>query len=268
MAVSDLIAASIAALFFSQPVAAPAARPVVDAPCAPMLRLADVRRTDAQRRWAPIGCIDVGPRLSVTGMVSWATGYDPSMVVQHAGEQRSQIAVHVLPDVTDPDPISRTIRLVVVDLREKDAGLELDRTELGCLQRALYFEARGEGILGQAAVAHVALNRVNTRQSRGTICEVVREPGQFAPYLTGEPDDADLIQTDEEATRIAAETAAFVMAGYLPDPSRGGRYFYAPALVKAPPPWVKGMKETARIGGHRFFIEPEPSRLETKVARN
>ncbi|MBV8167121.1 MAG: cell wall hydrolase, partial [Alphaproteobacteria bacterium] len=223
MAVSDLIAASIAALFFSQAPAAPAARAVVDAPCAPLMRLAEIRRPDAQRLWAPIGCIEVAPRLSVTGLVSWATGYDPSMVVPNAGERREQIAVAGLPDVTDPDPISRIIRLVVVDLRGKDRGLELDRTELACLQRALYFEARGEGMLGQAAVAHVALNRVNSRPSRTTICEVVTEPGQFAPYLNGEPDEADLIQTDEEATRIAAETAAYVMAGYVPDPSRGGR---------------------------------------------
>jgi len=124
-------------------------------------------------------------------------------------------------------------------------------------------------MLGQAAVAHVALNRLGTRPNRTTICEVVREPGQFAPYLNGEPDESELVQTDEEATRIAAETAAYVMAGYLPDASRGGRYFYAPALVKSPPPWVKGMKETARIGGHRFFVEPENARpTETKVARN
>src|SRR3954470_18163382 len=143
MAVSDLIAASIAALFFSQPASTPAARPVVDLQCAPVLRLSDARRTDGARLWAPLGCADAAPRLSVTGMVSWATGIDPGTVVPNAGERREQVAVDGLPDVTDPDPISRTIRLVVVDLRRKDRGLELDRTELGCLQRALYFEARG-----------------------------------------------------------------------------------------------------------------------------
>src|SRR4051812_12518522 len=188
MAVSDLIAASIAALFFTQPSAAPAARPVVDAPCAPLPRLVDARRSDGARLWAPIGCADAAPRLSVTGLMSWATGYDPGTVIPNAGEQRTQVAVHDLPDVTDPDRISRIVRLIVVDLRGKDAGLELDRKELSCLQRALYFEARGEGMLGQAAVAHVALNRVNSRPTRTTICDVVTEAGQFAPYLNGEPD--------------------------------------------------------------------------------
>lgn len=274
MAGSDLIAATVAALFFAAPTTAPAraveARPV-DVQCAPpALRVvSSAARASAQRMWAPIGCGDAAsPRLSLSAMVGWVTGHDPGTVLPGVAEARTEVAIDALPDVTDPDPISRVIRLVVVDLRAQDPTLELDRQQLHCLQRALYFEARGEGMLGQAAVAHVALNRVGTRPNRTTICEVVREPGQFAPYLNGEPDDADLVQTDEEATRIATESAAFVMAGYLPDPSRGGRYFYAPALVKTQPAWAKGMKETARIGGHRFFIERESAPTETKLARN
>jgi spore germination cell wall hydrolase CwlJ-like protein len=161
------------------------------------------------------------------------------------------------------------VRLAADEFRERDPGVELDRKQLACLQRALYFEARGEGSLGQAAVAHVALNRVGTRPSRATICEVVREPGQFAPYLNGEPDEADLAQTDEDATRSAIETAAMVMAGYVPDPSRGGQYFYAPRILKTQPAWAKGLKETARIGGHRFFADPEAlAPAPTRLARN
>ena len=47
--------------------------------------------------------------------------------------------------------------------------------ELKCLSEALYFEARGEQIEGQIAVADVIINRKNSRQFPGTICGVVSE---------------------------------------------------------------------------------------------
>jgi Cell Wall Hydrolase len=205
------------------------------------------------------GCVDGAPTSSLDALVatlwSWLEGAGANLV--GAPPPRAMVWVTKLPDPADADPLQKMIREAVDDLRSKDPTVELDRKQLACLQRALYFEARGEGELGLAAVAHVALNRVGTRPARATVCDVVREPGQFAPYLNGEPDEADLAQTEEDASRLAIEIAAQVMAGFLPDPSRGGRYFYAPAILKVVPAWVKGMKETARIGGHRFFAEPE-----------
>ena len=47
--------------------------------------------------------------------------------------------------------------------------------ELKCLSEALYFEARGEQIEGQIAVADVIINRKNSSQFPGTICGVVSE---------------------------------------------------------------------------------------------
>jgi len=211
------------------------------------------------------GCIDAAPESSLGNLVatvqSWFDGSDANLIV--GPPPRALVWVTKLPDPADADPLQKTIREVVDELRFRNPAIELDRKQLACLQRALYFEARGEGVLGLAAVAHVALNRVGTRPNRATVCDVVREPGQFAPYLNGEPDEADLAQPEDDATRLAIETAAQVMAGYLPDPSRGGRYFYAPAVLKVVPAWAKGMKETARVGGHRFFAEPVS---ETRVA--
>jgi len=213
------------------------------------------------------GCIDVAPASSLDRLVAvvqaWIGGSADNLTGA-APLPRPLVWVTKLPDPADVDPLQKMIREAVDELRSKDSTIDVDRKQLACLQRALYFEARGEGELGLAAVAHVALNRVGTRPSRATVCDVVREPGQFAPYLTGEPDEADLAETDEDATRLAIEIAAEVMAGYLPDPSRGGRYFYAPAVLKVAPAWAKGMKETARVGGHRFFADPVAH--ETRVA--
>jgi hypothetical protein len=212
------------------------------------------------------GCGDGAPasalNVLITAVWNWFDGSDGNLT--GVLPPRALVWVTKLADPADADPLQKMIRETVDTLRSKDPTVDLDRKQVACLQRALYFEARGEGVLGLAAVAHVALNRVGTRPNRATVCDVVREPGQFAPYLNGEPDEADLAETDEDATRLAIETAAQVMAGNLPDSSRGGLYFYAPAILKVVPAWAKGMKETARIGGHRFFTEPIAH--ETRVA--
>ena len=52
--------------------------------------------------------------------------------------------------------------------------------ELGCLATAVYFEARGEPVEGQLAVAQTILNRVDSGRFASTICRVVRQPRQFS----------------------------------------------------------------------------------------
>jgi spore germination cell wall hydrolase CwlJ-like protein len=45
---------------------------------------------------------------------------------------------------------------------KQHASRDLSERELECLIANVYFEARGEDALGQAAVAHVTLNRVKS----------------------------------------------------------------------------------------------------------
>jgi N-acetylmuramoyl-L-alanine amidase len=272
MAASDLIAAAIAAFFISHPPMGAVRDVAPDAGCVPALRAPAATRGGERALGRPPltrGCAApvAGASWALDLVRGWIARADAGAVLAKlAAQPRVAVTVAPLPEPPDGDPLQNAARRVIAAFRARDPAIELDRKQLVCLQRALYFEARGEGSLGQAAVAHVALNRVGTRPSRATVCDVVREPGQFAPFLQGEPDDTDLAQADEDATRIAIETAAQVMAGYIPDPSRGGRYFYAPRILKTQPAWAKGLKETARVGGHRFFAEPEPA--GTRLARD
>lgn len=63
-----------------------------------------------------------------------------------------------------------------------------------CLAEALYFEARGEPLAGQAAVAEVILNRVDAAQFPGSVCGVVRQGAgsgrgcQFSYACDSQPD--------------------------------------------------------------------------------
>src|ERR671916_33370 len=68
-------------------------------------------------------------------------------------------------------------------LDEQVAGSMATETadaEQDCLASAIYFEARGEPIKGQLAVAEVVLNRVASKKYPDSICAVVKQPWQFS----------------------------------------------------------------------------------------
>lgn len=52
--------------------------------------------------------------------------------------------------------------------------------EMRCLAGAIYFESRGEPLVGQLAVAEVILNRTESRRFGGSVCDVVTQKGQFS----------------------------------------------------------------------------------------
>lgn len=52
--------------------------------------------------------------------------------------------------------------------------------QVTCLALAVYYEARGEPLEGQKAVAAVVMNRVNSPRFPDTACEVVFQPRQFS----------------------------------------------------------------------------------------
>ena len=68
----------------------------------------------------------------------------------------------------------RTLVSQIVDL--PTAPLD---AEARCLARAVYFEARGEPLEGQLAVAQVIMNRVASGRYADNVCGVVDQPGQF-----------------------------------------------------------------------------------------
>ena len=53
-------------------------------------------------------------------------------------------------------------------------------SELRCLAGAVYFESRGESLVGQLAVAHVVLNRAQSGRFPTSLCGVVHQKSQFS----------------------------------------------------------------------------------------
>jgi N-acetylmuramoyl-L-alanine amidase len=58
-------------------------------------------------------------------------------------------------------------------------------SQVDCLAAAIYHESRGEPIVGQLAVGQVIINRTLHPKFPDTICEVVKQKGQFQFYKEG-----------------------------------------------------------------------------------
>jgi hypothetical protein len=56
-------------------------------------------------------------------------------------------------------------------------------SELDCIYKTVYHEARGESDLGKYLVVRVIKNRVNSEIFPNSYCEVVSQPRQFVGYM-------------------------------------------------------------------------------------
>lgn len=122
-----------------------------------------------------------------------------------------------------------------------------------CLATGVYFEARGESVKGQAAVAQVILNRVRNPAFPATICGVVyqnkgwRNRCQFSFACDGIRDRV----TERRQWTVAKEVAKAVTEGkvYLPEVASSTHYH----ATYVRPRWAKRMHRLEKIGLHIFY---------------
>jgi spore germination cell wall hydrolase CwlJ-like protein len=122
-----------------------------------------------------------------------------------------------------------------------------------CLANAIYFEARGESVRGQIAVAQVVLNRAFSGHYPDSVCGVVyqnahrRHACQFSFACDGIRDTVNEPEALERAKRIAKET----LDGKLWLPEVGKATHYHAYWVH--PSWVREMRRLHRLGVHTFY---------------
>lgn len=125
--------------------------------------------------------------------------------------------------------------------------------EQQCLAAGIYFEARGEPVKGQAAVAQVILNRVRNPAYPNTICGVVyqnknwRNRCQFSFACDG---IRDRVRSPALFT-MAKDVAMAVTAGKIWLEEVGSSTHYHATYVN--PRWASTMKRMNRIGQHIFY---------------
>lgn len=126
-----------------------------------------------------------------------------------------------------------------------------------CLALNVYWEARGEPLVGQKAVAYVTLRRANFDERN--ICKEVFKPRQFSwanPLTEASPAErirlADkFMPRDEKAWATAKKVAVMAIQGRAVDMTLGADHYYNPN--EARPTWRHAMKRTAKIGNHVFL---------------
>jgi N-acetylmuramoyl-L-alanine amidase len=128
--------------------------------------------------------------------------------------------------------------------KQHTAG-DLSEEDLYCMVQNVYHEGRGESALGQAAIAHVTLNRVRAPAYPDSVCGVVWQPGQFSWTEDGRSDRI----TDLQAIRKAVDIALAVARGKIKDPTGGALHYYAHDRVK--PYWSRAGYRLI-VGEHTF----------------
>ena len=124
---------------------------------------------------------------------------------------------------------------------------------LECLAKAIYFEARGESIKGQAAVAEVILNRAQSALYPRDICAVGNQGGSGGCQFSFTCDGRSDAVSDRTAWYVAQKVASAYIEGAPRSLTDGATHFHTPAVK---PAWAKRFEQTARIGSHFFYRQP------------
>lgn len=122
-----------------------------------------------------------------------------------------------------------------------------------CLAEAVYFEARGEAVRGQIAVAQVVMNRVFSGKYPDTVCGAVyqNKHRHLACQFTFACDNnADVIREPEMWER-ARKIAKAMLDGQIWLPEVGKSTHYHAYWVR--PSWVAEMKKMYKTGVHTFY---------------
>lgn len=142
----------------------------------------------------------------------------------------------------------------------------VDPLQLECLAKNIYYEARGESVKGQIAVARVVMNRVRHHSFGNTPCKVINQTNLITvnDADTGEEKKIKVCQFSwvcepiaplnknsavyQNALRIAREVLKYdAHADLLP---RNTLFFHS---VNVNPNW--GYKRVAVIGNHIFYAK-------------
>lgn len=157
-----------------------------------------------------------------------------------------------------PQPIlpASFVRADVIVARPSPTEFEIARVsaEQRCLAEAMYYEARGEGVEGQMAIAEVVFHRLHHRGYPGSICGVVyqgvSDDGgcQFSFVCNGEMLRRKSLADWARAKLLAAK----ILSGsaHLGNLTDGATSFHA---IDVEPDWSSNLERTVQIGNHIFY---------------
>lgn len=141
----------------------------------------------------------------------------------------------------EPRSLDDMVR-VFVDRGDQDAQ------EL-CLAKAIYFEARGESLEGQLAVARVIMNRAASGRYPSTWCGVVKQPWQFS-FVNPRTGAFPSVDRTSHAWHKALGITRLAISGAVPSLSNDVLWYHANYVS---PSWGSRLDRVTQIGAHIFY---------------
>ena len=173
--------------------------------------------------------------------VPGADGVPPAAEVQ---PHPAVVAVAPIPPA--PPAKAAAVRRSLAELVAAHAASQTKSAEHECLANAVYFETRGEPLVGQLSVAEVVVNRTRSGRFPTNVCAVVKQRGQFSfvrgGRLPAAPRSSAAWRKAVAIARIALEDLA---DGHAPR----ALFFHA---KRVKPSW-RGLRRISSVGNHVFY---------------
>ncbi|MEP3296948.1 MAG: cell wall hydrolase [Pseudoruegeria sp.] len=152
-----------------------------------------------------------------------------------------------------PDNLSTRISYTKKWLNEQPAASGGE--QWSCLSQALYFEARGESIKGQFAVAEVIMNRVKSSAYPNSICGVIHQGTgrKYQCQFTFTCDGHAEVIREKKAYANVSKIARAVMDAETLSLTDGATHYHTKSVN---PSWARKFPRTATIGVHHFYRQP------------
>ncbi len=150
------------------------------------------------------------------------------------------------------DTVHAQAAINAISARIEQSLPQRDESEAHCLAQAIYYEARGEPLPGQIAVAEVVLNRKESGRYPDTICAVVfqnehrKNRCQFSFACDGKTDTPPSGKTWNKSISLAN----YVLADGSLRLTNAATHYHADYVS---PFWSKHLEKTVSIGQHIFY---------------
>jgi spore germination cell wall hydrolase CwlJ-like protein len=204
---------------------------------------------------------------SIESMERWQPGEEPLIVMPGALPDPDMKILAPLPPVADEPKANESGESIAakgeVNTDNQRAKTPAERLGLfdeksrakseKCLTEAVYFEARGEAVRGQIAVAQVVMNRAFSGFYPSTVCGVVyqNKHRHLACQFTFACDRVSDVVREPDMWDRAKKIAKAMLDGQLWLPEVGKSTHYHAYWVR--PSWVNEMKKMYKFGVHTFY---------------
>lgn len=129
--------------------------------------------------------------------------------------------------------------------------------QIMCLAKNIYFEGRGEPLVGRIAIGQVVLNRTKDKQFPPTVCEVVFQGKyrnmtpiykqcQFSWWCDGKKEEIN----NKEDFDKSYELASLLYNGQVIDITEGALFYHA---TQSNPYWAAHKERLLAIENHVFY---------------